>query len=127
MSLMRRRDMMQPDKSIIYFDTKCENGTFDVISGEETTSGYNNRARTMDKIMLNAGKYLLNAEGIERGSVFKWDENGNYVGFHPSVQTAFPVEFVIDEKIEIRCVFSHLDNSIVDPSIIKNIIFRKMG
>ena len=117
---------MESDK-FIYFHTLCENGTFEFYTGEETTSSYNNRARMMDKIMLNAGKYLLNAEGIERGSVFKWDKAGNYVGFYPSVQTILPIEFVIDKKMEVRCVFSHLDNSIVDPSIIKKIILRKIG
>lgn len=128
MSLLRRRTMMESDK-LIYFNTKCENGTFFADSGKETTGDDtpNNRARTMDKIMLNAGKYLLNAEGVERGSVFKWNKMGSYVGFYPSVQTILPIEFVIDKKTEVRCVFSHLDNSIVDPSIIKNIILRKIG
>ena len=126
MSLLRRREMMQEDKSIIYFDTECENGTFEVSLGEETTSGYNNRARTMDKIMLNAGKYLLNAEGIERGSVFMWDEHGEFIGYYPSAQTELPFEFTISEKRLIRCVFSHLNNSIVNPNVIKNIIFKKI-
>lgn len=125
MSLLRRRAMMRVnDDRIIYFTTICENGTFYVHNGLEANA--DNRARTVKNIVLNSGKYMLNADGIERGSVFMWDEHGAFIGYYPSVQTELPFEFTISEKRLIRCVFSHLNNSIVNPNVIKNIIFKKI-
>ena len=108
------------------FDDEIDQGTFDYYTGGNAPS--DTRIRSKNGMLLDAGIYEINADGVYACVIYIYDEDENYLQDESTTSwTNLPATFTLSEKRKVKFAFRNYNSTPITPSDISDITLYAHG